>query len=203
MVFYPMTSVTDAIRIFRNEGGTLRTSDALKMGIHPRTLYRLRDDLKVTEISRGVYRLTDLPSLENGDLVAVAKRAPSGVVCLISALHFHGITTEIPHEVYIAVRKGKEKPHIVFPPVRAFHFSPETYAAGIEEHIAGGVRIKVYSPEKTVADCFKFRNRIGLDVAVEAAKMCLAHGGSLRKILKFAEVCRVAKIIRPYLEAIQ
>ena len=133
----------------------------------------------------------------------MAKRVPTGVVCLISALSFHNITSEIPHEVYLAIPTGKEKPKVNFPPTRVFHFSPETYSAGIEEHVLDGVKIKIYSKEKTIADCFKFRNRIGLDVALEALRQCISKGGSRKKILDFARICRVEHVIRPYLESIQ
>ena len=189
--------------IFHRYGGILRTSELLKLGVHPRTLYQMRESGEVVELSRGVYRLAELPELESSDLVAVARRVPSGVICLVSALSFHALTTEIPHEVYLAILRGKEKPRLDYPPTRVFHFSPESFSAGVEEHRADGNLIKVYSPEKTIADCFKFRNKIGLDVAIEALKMCLAKNGSHKKILEFARLCRVEKVIRPYLEAIQ
>ena len=192
-----------ASQIFRKHGGTLRTSEILRLGVHPRTLYHLRDSGKITQLSRGVYRLADLPPLENSDLATIAKRVPSGVVCLISALSFHQITNEIPHEVYLAIPTGREKPKINFPPTRVFHFSPETYLAGIEEHVLDEVKIKIYSKEKTIADCFKFRNRIGQDVALEALRQCISKGGSRKKIHDFARICRVEHVIRPYLESIE
>ena len=192
-----------ASQIFRKHGGTLRTSEILRLGVHPRTLYHLRASGEITQLSRGVYRLADLPPLENSDLTAVAKRVPTGVICLISALSFHNITNEIPHEVYLAIPTGREKPKLNFPPTRVFHFSPETYSTGIEEHILDEVKIKIYSKEKTIADCFKFRNRIGLDVALEALRQCISKGGSRKKILDFACICRVEHVIRPYLESIQ
>lgn len=200
-----MTNITEkkAIKTFRSEGGTLRTSDILRLGVHPRTLYKLRDSGKITQITRGVYRLADMPPVENIELAAAAMRVPDGVVCLISALSFHRITTEVPHEVYLAIPKGRQKPTLDYPPIRVFRFSYETYPAGIERHFAGGTEIKVYSMEKTVADCFKFRNRIGLDVALEALRLCIRNKGSRKKILEFARVCRVERVIRPYLEAIQ
>lgn len=192
-----------ASRIFREHGGTLRTSEILRLGVHPRTLYQLRESGQVIQLSRGVYRLADLPPLENSDLAAATMRIPDGIICLVSALSFHGITTEIPHEVYLAIRTGKEKPKVDFPPIRVFHFSPETYSAGVEERQMHAHKIKVYSMEKTIADCFKFRNRIGLDVALEALRLCIRKGGSRRKILDFARICRVERVIRPYLEATQ
>lgn len=190
-------------QIFRQHGGILRTSELLGLGIHPRTIYQLRDDAKIAELSRGVYRLAELPPLENSDLITVAKRIPSGVICLLSALSFHGITEEIPHEVYVAIERGREKPKVNFPPIRVFHFSQETHTTGVETYDLEGNQVKVYSKEKTVADCFKFRNRIGLDIALNAARQCIGKGGSRSEILKFARICRVENVIRPYLEAIQ
>ena len=192
-----------ASQIFRKHGGTLSTSEILRLGIHPRILYQMRESGIITELSHGVYRLADLPPLENSDLATMVKRVPAGVVCLISALSFHEITNEIPHEVYLAIPTGKEKPKINFPPARVFHFSPETYSAGIEEHVLDRVNVKIYSKEKTIADCFKFRNRIGLDVALEALRQCISKGGSRKNILDFARICRVELVIRPYLESIQ
>ncbi len=198
-----ISSEKRAFQIFRENGGVLRTSEILRFGIHPRTLYQLRDTSQVIELSRGVFRLSDLPALENSDLVTISKRVPAGVICLISALQFHGITDEIPHEVYLAIQKGKEKPKVDYPPARVFHFSTGTYAAGFEEHDLDGTKVKVYSKEKTIADCFKFRNKIGLDVALNGLRQCLVTGGSIPEILKFARLCRVENVIRPYLEAIQ
>lgn len=196
------TSTEKAIEVFHKHGGTLRTSELLESGVHPRVLYKLREEGEIVELSRGVYRLAELPELENSDTVAIAKRVPSGVICLLSALSFHGLTTEIPHEVYLAIERGKEKPQIDFPPTRVFHFSPETFSAGIQKQEIEDNPIRVYSPEKTIADCFKFRNKIGLDVAIEGLKMCLEKNSSRKKILDYARLCRVEKVIRPYLEAI-
>ncbi len=190
------------VEVFRLHGGILRTSQALKLGIHPRDLYRMRDGGKIVQLSRGVYRLAEMEELNQSDLTTVATRVTDGVVCLISALSFHEITTQIPHEVHMAIPRRKESPRIDYPPVRAFHFSDETLSAGVEIHDLGGVKVKIFSREKTVADCFKFRNRIGLDVALESLKMCLKGNGSRAKILEYARVCRVEKVITPYLEAI-
>lgn len=191
-----------SVEAFRSNGGMRRAARALNLGIHPRDLYKLRDDGRIVQLSRGVYRLAEMDELNQSDLAAVAARVPDGVICLISALSFHEITTQIPHEVYLAIPRRKQSPRIDFPPVRAFQFSDETISAGVETHDLGGIKAKIFSKEKTVADCFKFRNRIGLDVAIEGLKMCLTGNGSRAKILEYARVCRVEKIIAPYLEAI-
>lgn len=177
-------------------------SEAIKQGITRYMLYSLRDKGIIEQISRGVYRLVELPPVSNPDLVTVALRYPKAVVCLISALSFHEITTQIPHEVSIALPQNSRPPLLEYPPLGVYRYSEHTYQAGIEEHQLDGVSVKVYCPEKTLADCFKFRNKIGMDVILEALKlykerMKFDH----RKVLKYAKICRVEKIIRPYLEA--
>ena len=192
-----------AVLIFKKHGGTLRTRDALKAGMHPRVLYSLRDQGKIEQMSRGVYRLSDLPPISNPDLVSIAIRVPKAVICLVSALSFHRLTTQIPHEVAIALERGTEPPRIDFPPISIHQFTKEAYSAGIEKHEIDGVKILVYGPEKTIADCFKFRNRLGLDIVLEALKLYREHGRfDIEKLLQFGQICRVANIIKPYLEAI-
>src|SRR3990172_13302402 len=130
--------------IFREHDGLLRTTEAIKLGIHPRTLYAMRGAGDLEQLSRGLYRLADLPPLGNPDLVSVALRVPNGVVCLISALAFQDITTQIPHEVYVAVERGAERPRLDYPPLRAFWFSRAAFRAGIETHTVDGVPVHVY-----------------------------------------------------------
>lgn len=163
----------------------------------------MRDSGILEKISRGVYRLTESPTLSNPDLVAVASRVTNGVICLISALAFHDLTTQIPHEVHIALPRGAEEPRLVHPPLRTFRFTGKAFSEGVEIHELDGFRVRIYSPEKTLADCFKFRNKIGLDTAVEALRLYRERRKVLvDEIMKFASICRVAKLIRPYLEAI-
>jgi predicted transcriptional regulator of viral defense system len=191
-----------ARRIFRNRGGILRTSEAIRAGVHPRTLYQMRDSGKLERLGRGLYRLADLPPLGDPDLVSVALRIPKGVICLISALAYHDLTSQVPHEIYLALQRGMERPRLEHPPVRTFWFAPEAFRAGVESHEVDGVQVRVYCPEKTVADCFKFRNRIGLDVALEALQRYLQRGGiSVDRLLRYGRLCRVENVMRPYLEA--
>jgi predicted transcriptional regulator of viral defense system len=193
-----------AERLFRQHRGVLRTSRALALGIHPRTLYRLRDSGRLVLVSRGVYRLADLPEPSQPDLVVIATRVPQAVVCLISALAFHGITTQVPHEVHIALPRGQRSPRLGHPPIRVFRFTGRAFSEGVETHAIEGVPVRVYGPEKTVADCFKFRNRIGLDVAVEALRLSRERKrASVRTLLHYARICRVERIMQPYLEALQ
>ena len=189
-------------KLFRQNGGTLRTQTAVAIGIHPRKLYQLRDEGEIIEISRGIFQIAGFAESNNSDLVAVSLRIPSAVVCLISALSFHELTSETPHEVYLAIPGGKENPKIDFPPVRFFHFSNNTISAGVENHLVSGVNVRVFCAEKTIADCFKFRNKVGIDVAIEGLKRCLSRNGSRAKILEYARLCRVEKVISPYLQAI-
>jgi predicted transcriptional regulator of viral defense system len=163
----------------------------------------MRDAGLVVQESRGLYRLAETPVGSYPDLIHVALRVPKGVICLISALAFHDLTTQIPHYVYLALPQYSEKPRIEYPPLRIFWVSPEPFLAGIEEHVLDGTPVRIFSLEKTVADCFKFRNKIGLDVALEALKDCLRTRRCQIDVLeKYARIDRVEKVIRPYLEAL-
>jgi len=192
-----------AAAIFRRHGGVLRTMEALQLGVHPRTLYAMRDAGMLEQLGRGLFRLSDLPPLGNPDLVAVGLRVPEAVICLISALAVHEITTQIPHEVHIALRRGAESPRLEHPPVRVFWFTGTAFDEGIETRELDGVGIRVYGAAKTVADCFKYRNKLGLEVALEALKLYLRRrAGSIDDLVRYARVCRVEKVIRPYVEAL-
>lgn len=190
------------MNLFKQNAGQLRTSRAIQLGIAPRTLYALRDTGQVEEVTRGVYRLSSVPVSEQTDLVQVALRIPKGIICLISALAFHDMTTQIPHEVYVALPLDAEKPRLAYPPVRLFWLSPLAHSAGVEEHLLDGVTVHIYSREKTIADCFKYRNKVGLNLGLEALKEGLAQGCKPETLLEFARIDRVEKVMRPYLEAL-
>jgi predicted transcriptional regulator of viral defense system len=188
--------------VFARHGGTLSAMAAIRMGVHPATLYRMRDEGDLVQIGRGLFRLATLPPLSNPDLVHVALRAPKCVVCLISALSFHDLTTQIPHEVSIAIPCGYRPPRLDHPPLRVFRFSGKALSAGVETHEIDGFPVRVYGPEKTIADCFRFRSKIGSDVAIEALKAyCRRKGAKVDDLLRYARVCRVEKVMQPYLEA--
>ncbi len=190
--------------LFRRAGGVLRTAEVLREGVHPRDLYALRDAGVLEVLSRGVYRLADLPPLAEPDLVTVATRVPKAVVALVSALHFHGLTTEIPHEVSIALPPGTARPRLEWPPLRVYRFSGAMFTTGIEVHERDGVRLRVYGPSKTVVDCFRFRSRLGIEIAIDALRAGLEEQKfAAAEVLRIAKVCRVARIVRPYLEALQ
>lgn len=192
-----------AAEIFRKHGGVLRTAQALRAGIHPGTLYAMRDSGTLEVVSRGVYRLADSSPLGNPDLVTVATRVSGGVICLISALAFHELTTQIPHEVHVALPRGAEEPRLDHPPIKTYRFTGEAYTEGVETHELDGVIVRIFSPEKTLADCFKFRTKVGLDTAVEAVRFYRERKRvKVDDLMHYAAICRVNKIIRPYLEAL-
>lgn len=196
-------AVKKADRIFREHNGIMSTSDAIDSGIHRETLYEMVREGYLERISRGLYRLAGLPPLSNPDLVTVSLRIPGGVVCLISALNFHGLTTQVPHHVYVAIERGSEKPRLESPPIRVFRFSGQAFSEGIEKHDIDNVPIRVYCVAKTVADCFKFRNRIGMDVTMEALKdYRRSPQFDIDELMHFARICRVANVMQPYVEAL-
>jgi predicted transcriptional regulator of viral defense system len=195
--------IDKARAIFRKRGGILRTAQALRLGIHPSVLYAMRDSGDLEQVSRGVYRLSDTSPLGDPDLVIVATRVPKGVICLISALSFHELTTQIPHEIHLALPRGAEEPRLEYPPLRTYRFSDRTLREGVETHEIDSVRVRIYNAEKTIADCFKFRNRIGLDTAVEAVRLYRERRRvDVNQLMHYAEICRVEKVIRPYLEVL-
>lgn len=192
----------EATAIFRKNRGILRMSEAIQAGISRRTLYAMRDEGELETLSRGVYRLASLPGLEAPDLVAVAIRIPSGVICLTSALAYHELTTQIPHSIDVAIPQGMERPRVDYPPVSVYWFSGEALTSGIETHDIGGTPVRVYGPEKSIADAFKYRNKIGLDIALEALRNWRSKRASkIEHLLKYARICRVERVMRPYLVA--
>lgn len=195
----------DAVAIFRKKKGILRTSEAIRFGINPKTLYSLRNQGVIELMSRGVYRLAgDVQLTEKLDLALIAKRLPKGVICLTSALAFHGLTSQIPHYVYVAYQQGWRQPKLNYPPVKIFRFSKKSFNAGIERHHCNGMEISIYSAAKTVVDCFKFRNKIGLDVALEALKNYWRKNknATVNELIKHARINRVEKIIKPYIDGV-
>ncbi len=178
-------------------------SQAIKLGINRYTLYSLRDRGIIEQVSRGVYRLASLPDISNPDLVTVALRTPNAVICLVSALAYHNLTTQIPHSVFIALPHTVRAPRIDFPPISVHKFSDLAYKSGVEEHLIDGVLVNIYDKEKTLVDCFKFRNKLGLDIFLEALKLYTSQKNTnFTAIMHYAELCRVDRGIQPYLEAL-
>ena len=178
-----------AIDIIRHRGGIIRTREALASGIHRRTLYGLRDAGVIVSVTRGLYRITEMEIPAQVNIVDVAKRVPKGVICLLSALSFHELTTQMPHQIWIAIDRKARKPKIEYPPIRVFHFSGASFSEGIERHSIMEQRVQIYSRAKTVIDCFRWKNEVGLDVAIEAAKDYLTRrDSSPSKLMKYADI---------------
>jgi len=197
-------STAFAREIFAKHGGMLRTSHALRLGIHPRTLYALRNAGEIESTGRCLYRLASAPPLTAPDWVAVALRVPRAVICLISALAHHGLTTQIPHAIDLALFSHSHVPRLDGLPIRVFWFSEPAFSTGAQVIKIDGIPIRIYSPEKTIADCFKYRNKVGLDIAIEALRTYREQHKrpNRRSLIHYAQINRVEKIMRPYLEAI-
>lgn len=182
--------------------GMLRTRDVVEAGIPRVALTRLVEQGQLTRLGRGLYALPNLEITEHHVLAEVAKRVPNGVVCLLSALRFHGMTTEAPFETWIALESNARRPQVAELPLRVVRFSGAASTFGIDRHRVERVVVRVTSPAKTVADCFKFRNKIGVDVALAALRDYRKAKHSREKLWKAAEVCRVLSVMRPYMEAV-
>lgn len=183
--------------------GVLRARDLRDQAIPAVILSRLVDSGQLTRISRGLYTLPTRTPSEQHQLAEVAARSPTAVYCLLTALRFHGITTQNPHELWIALPNKSRSPRIEYPPLRTVRYSGDALTQGIEVHTVDGVTVKVYSIAKTIADCFKFRNKIGLDVALEALREARqGKRATSEDLWRFAKICRVANVMRPYLESL-
>lgn len=188
--------------IIREHGGQLRMHEALMLGISRYQLYKLRDQSIIEPLARGIYRLVELPVVSDPDLVTVSLRFPHAVICLVSALAYHHLTTQIPHEISLAVSSHARLPVLTSPPVHAYRFANTAFAAGVMTFELDGIPIHMYDPEKTLADCFKFRNRLGMDVVQEALKLYKTRMTvKPDALLRYARICRVERVMTPYLEA--
>lgn len=196
------TQTARALDLARQKG-LLRASDLAALDVPRIVLTRLTVAGRLEKVGRGLYRLPDAQGSEHESLAAVARRVPQAVFCLLTALQFHEITTQLPRQVWIAMPRGSHVPRIDYPPLKMVQMSDEVYTSGIEEHRRDGVTLRVTNVAKTVADCFKHRNKIGLDVAIEALKDARARSkASVDDIWRFAKIGRVTNVIRPYLESI-
>ncbi|MDR3211989.1 MAG: AbiEi antitoxin N-terminal domain-containing protein [Planctomycetota bacterium] len=184
------------------EKGIIQAEDVKALGISRNYLHRMHKEGLLEKIAVGLYALPEAPVRENSSLAEVAKRLPHAVVCLVSALSYHGITTQIPHEIWLTIPRSSWRPEVEYPPLNLTYVSGPAYAFGIQEHNINGVMVKIYSLAKTVADCFKFRNKVGIDVAIEALREAWrSRKVTMDELVEAAGVDRVSKIMRPYLEA--
>ena len=198
----PSATDRQALAIIRRLG-VIRPRDLAVHGISRARLYRLARRGLVERQGRGLYVASDHDTTEGHTLAQVAKRVPRAVVCLISALQFHVLTTQIAHEIWIAIPEKARRPRIDYPPLRVVRFSGAALHEGVEVHRIEGVPVRITSVAKTVADCFKYRNKIGLDVALEALRDAWrARKLTMNELDRFARVCRVQRVMRPYLEAL-
>ena len=196
---------TDAEKVLAlaRKRGILRTRDVIAKGIPRVTLTRLEQAGSLDRIGRGLYSLPGTDISEHHALAAASKRVPQGIVCLLSALRFHGMTTQQPFEVWMAVDQKARRPAVDYPPLRIVRFAGAAMTEGIQSHKIEGVPVRVTEPARTVADCFRYRNKIGIDVAIEALRDYRRLGkGSLDALAKTAQARRVAEVMRPYLEAL-
>jgi predicted transcriptional regulator of viral defense system len=199
----PRTSKSNQVLNIVRKSGILRPRDLASRSI-PRTyLQRLHEQGLLVKEARGLYKLPDAEVTENHSLAEACKRVPRGVVCLLSALQFHKLTTQAPSEVWLALDRKARAPREGGQPLRLVRMSGRALTEGIEDHRIEGVAVKVYKPAKTVADCFKYRNKIGLDVALEALRdYRQKQRAGMDELWRFAKICRVERVMRPYLEAL-
>ncbi|MBS1943381.1 MAG: AbiEi antitoxin N-terminal domain-containing protein [Bacteroidetes bacterium] len=184
--------------------GLLRASDLDAIGVPRVVLSRLTASGQLERVGRGLYRLPGSTASEHESLATVAVKVPQAVFCLLTALQFHELTTQLPRQLWIAMPRGSHVPRLDYPPIKMVQMTGDVYTTGIEEHLRDGVTLRVYSVAKTVADCFKHRNKIGLDVALEALKDVRAkRKASADDLWRYAKICRVANVMRPYLEVIE
>lgn len=196
-----MASTKDKVIELVRRLGVARPRDLDARGMPSTYLHRLARQGVLERVGRGLYRIAGEGVSERQSLAEVCKRVPHGVVCLLSALQFHELTTQSPFEVWLAIDVKARRPKLTYPPLRVVRFSKEALAQGVTTHDVDGVEVRVYDAAKTVADCFKYRNKIGLDVALEALQDYRRQRKSMDKLWRYAEVCRVAKVMRPYVEA--
>jgi predicted transcriptional regulator of viral defense system len=197
------TNINRVMQMVR-EAGVLRARDLEQHGIPRIYLQRLKDRGLIQRVGHGMYTLQGAVLTERHSLAEACKRIPGGVVCLLSALRFHGLTNQNPFEVWMAVARKAWRPKAGTLPLRLVFASGPAFSEGVEEHDVEGVRVRVYSAAKTVADCFRYRNKIGVDVAVEALRdFRKRHPKDLDDLWRFSEIDRVSRVIRPYLESLQ
>lgn len=196
-----MSTINRIIEIAQKMG-IIRPKDLDEYGIPRRYLSRLYQRGILERTERGLYRLRNIDLTEHETLVKVSKRVESGIICLLSALRYHQVTTQQPFEVWLAIDRTSRRPNVVDLPIRIVRFSGSALSEGVEEHLINGIPIKIYNIAKTVADCFKYRNKIGLEVAIEALRECRRERKcSNDDLWYYSKICRVTNVIRPYLES--
>ena len=193
---------TQQILDLARNSGIVSTREMRSLGIHHEYLQRLCAEGQLVRTGRGLYMLPDAEVTAHHGLAQAGKAVPNGVICLLSALRFHEIGTQAPHQVWIAIDRRDARPRVKHPQVRIVRFSGKALAEGVDEHTVESVTVRIYNPAKTVADCFKYRNKIGLDVALEALREALRERKcTVDELWQYAKICRVTEVMRPYTEA--
>lgn len=191
---------------YARQHGPFRPSEVAELGVHPQDIRRLCDKGLLIRISRGLYQLADAEPTEHQTLIEACKRVPQGVVCLLSALQFHGIGTQLPHKVWLAIPSKAARPRVDYPPLELTYLTGRMYREGIETHQLAAGEVRIYSVAKTLVDCFRFRNKVGIDVAVEALREVVRNRRRYRvtvsELAELANKGRVGDVMRPYLEAL-
>jgi len=190
------------VKIFRSHNGYARSKDILAGGIHPRDIRSMLGNELIIKVKNGLYRLTDTPVISNQSFIDIARAVPEGVICLLSALSYYELTTFNPSIISVAIHRKSWRPKIGYPPVEFYYFSTKQFEAGIKEIKNKGYKIRIYCPEKTICDCFRYRNKLGLDMAKEGLSEYLKHKDcNLEKLLEYAEICRVKPLLETWLNA--
>jgi predicted transcriptional regulator of viral defense system len=189
-------------KIFRAGDGFVRTKDLLSAGIHRRDIKKIREEGRIIRVKRGLYRLADIPLISNQGFIDLTHAIPEGIVCLLSALSYYELTTFNPSIISMALCRGSRVPKIEYPPVEFYCFSRKQFEAGIDEITIGGNKIRIYCPEKTICDCFRYRNKLGLDIAKEGLSEYLKRKDrNLEQLLEYAEICRIKSLLETWLHA--
>jgi predicted transcriptional regulator of viral defense system len=190
-------------RVFETHGGVLRFSEAVRLGVRPGTLRDMVEAEQIEQLARGLYKVADDQFLDYPDLVTVARKIPKAVICLVSALNFHDMTTRVPGAIEIMLPRGSHRPILEWPPLEVHYSLPELYDLGKEVHKRDETDITVYSREKTLADCVKYRNTLGIELVIEALRLySKAKARDVDLLMYYARKCRVGKIMSAYLDGI-
>jgi predicted transcriptional regulator of viral defense system len=190
-------------KTFKSNKGYARTRDLLAQGVHPRDIKGMVDAGTISKVKNGLYRLSDVSVVSHQSFIDIARAVPEGVICLLSALSYYQLTTFNPSVVSVAIYRKAWRPKIMYPPVEFYYFSTKQFQSGIDTITIEGQKIRIYSPEKTLCDCFRYRNKLGLDIAKEALTEYLKwKKRNIEKLLEFSAVCRVKPILQTWLSAL-
>jgi len=189
-------------KVFKKHKDFARTKDILAAGIHTRNIKRAREEGQIIQVKRGLYRLAEIPLISNQGFIDLARAVPDGVICLLPALSYYELTTFNPSVISMAICRGSREPKINYPPVEFYHFSKKQFEAGFSKIKIKGHEIRIYNPEKTICDCFRYRNKLGLDIAKEGLSEYLKRKDrDLEKLLEYAEICRIKPLLQTWLNA--